>query len=85
MMGVEDKKETENSDDTYINTSSKKKEKAVKINVGGKEEVNMNDENGADGYNPYLYDASGPKKKVDYSRPECESDYLNYDDQGVQA
>lgn len=83
-MGDEDKKlengENNNEEITHIDTSSKKKEKAVKINVGGKEQETAASDDGVDSYNPYLYDASGPRKKKDYSKPECEDDYVNYED-----
>lgn len=29
---------------------------------------------GEDSYNPYLYDMSGPKKVIDYSKPEANQD-----------
>jgi hypothetical protein len=28
-------------------------------------------EEGEEKFNPYLYDVSGPKKKIDYSKPEA--------------
>ena len=52
--------------DTSSSQTQKKNERGVKINIGENkpEEFKEADEDYTD--NPYLYDTSGPRRKIDY-------------------
>jgi hypothetical protein len=56
-------------------------EKAVKIQVGENAQMDTdptsfqeNTPEGEEKYNPYMYDTRGPKKAIDYAKPEANQD-----------
>ena len=60
----------------------------MKIKVGDQDKneecITKDDDDGyKDDYNPYLYDSKGPRRKIDYSKPDeydNEGDYVMYDE-----